>query len=69
MLILTRRPSKKLQIGNNIAVQVLEIKTKSIRLDFTMLTNTPIYHEEMYSTVHSIQDLPEMHIHALSALS
>ncbi|MBF0280158.1 MAG: carbon storage regulator CsrA [SAR324 cluster bacterium] len=48
MLILTRKPSESITIGDDIKIQVIEIKGKQVRLGIEAPKNYVIHREEVY---------------------
>ena len=48
MLILTRKPGESITIGDDIKIQVIEIKGKQARLGIDAPKNYVIHREEIY---------------------
>lgn len=48
MLILTRKPSESITIGDDIKIQVIEIKGKQVRLGIDAPKSYTIHREEVY---------------------
>lgn len=48
MLILTRKLGESITIGDEIKIQVLDIKGKQVRLGIQAPSNYPIHREEVY---------------------
>ncbi len=48
MLILTRKPSESITIGDDIKIQVIEIKGKQVRLGIDAPKKYVIHREEVY---------------------
>ena len=48
MLILTRKPSESITIGDDIKIQVIEIKGKQVRLGIDAPRSYTIHREEVY---------------------
>ena len=47
MLVLSRKPGKKVYIGNNITITVVEIKGNRIRLGIEAPGNVPVLRAEL----------------------
>ena len=52
MLILTRRISETLIVGEDVFVTVLGIKGNQIRLGIDAPKETPVHREEIYRRIH-----------------
>ena len=48
MLVLTRKLSESIAIGDNIKIRVVQIKGKQVRLGIDAPQDTKIYREEVY---------------------
>ncbi len=48
MLILSRRQSQNVIIGDNIEVRVIDVNGRYVKLGFTAPDNVPIHREEIY---------------------
>lgn len=51
MLILTRKLGESITIGDDIKIQVLEIKGKQVRLGIQAPKKYPIHREEIYQRI------------------
>lgn len=56
MLILSRRPSETIRIGNNITVTVLHVSGNKVRLGIHAPDSFPIYREESYLTIKTMEE-------------
>lgn len=48
MLVLTRKRGEKIVIGDNIVIEILEIKGSSTRLGITAPSHIPVVREEIW---------------------
>lgn len=51
MLIITRKPGEKIMLGDDIAVEVIEVSGSSVRLGIAAPRELPVYREEIWSSV------------------
>ncbi len=51
MLILTRRPSESIYIGENIRIKVLGLQGKQVKLGIDVPDDVTVYREEVYQRV------------------
>ncbi len=51
MLILTRRPSESIYIGENIRIKVLSLQGKQVKLGIDVPDDVTVYREEVYQRV------------------
>ena len=51
MLILTRRIGETIAVGDDVKVQVLEIKGRQVRLGIQAPAQTPVHREEVYQRI------------------
>lgn len=51
MLILTRRPTERVMIGNDIVVEILEVRGNQVRLGFKCPKDIPVHREEIYERI------------------
>lgn len=51
MLILTRKPGESITIGDDIKIQVIEIKGKQVRLGIEAPRDHVIHREEVYQRI------------------
>jgi carbon storage regulator len=51
MLILTRRIGEKIRIGDEVALVVLGIKGRSVRIGITAPKSIPVHREEIYDRI------------------
>jgi carbon storage regulator len=56
MLILTRRPSEKVMVGNEVTVTVLDVRGGQVRLGITAPKEVPVHREEVYERIKSEQE-------------
>ena len=53
MLVLSRKAGERIQIGDEIALTVLEIRGGKVRLGFTAPTHISVHREEVYRKIDS----------------
>jgi carbon storage regulator len=53
MLIVTRRPSEKIMVGDDIVVHIIEIVGNSVRVGIEAPRSVPVYREEIW---HAVRD-------------
>ena len=51
MLIITRRAGQKVMLGDDVAIHVMEITGKNVRLGIQAPKETPVYREEIWVAV------------------
>jgi carbon storage regulator len=51
MLIITRRPSEKIMLGDDIVVTVMEISGQTARIGIEAPQAVPVYREEIWEAV------------------
>jgi carbon storage regulator len=51
MLIITRRPSEKIMVGEDIVVHIMEIVGSSVRVGIEAPRSVPVYREEIWNAV------------------
>ncbi len=51
MLILTRRPSESIYIGENIRIKVLSLQGKQVKIGIDVPDDVTVYREEVYLRV------------------
>ena len=51
MLIITRRAGERIMIGDEIAIEVMEIVGNSVRIGISAPRSVPVYREEIYTAV------------------
>ena len=51
MLILTRRIGETLRIGDDIAVDIIDVKGNQVRLGITAPKCVPVHREEIYERI------------------
>jgi carbon storage regulator len=58
MLVLTRKPGEKINIGSGITITVVEVKGNKIRLGIDAPEDVPIYRAELYNLLARIGTEP-----------
>lgn len=63
MLILTRRPTEKIRIGDAISVTVLEVRGNQVRIGIEAPKDVQVHREEIYERIQEEKrgDRPEHH--------
>lgn len=56
MLILTRRVSEVVTIGNDVTVTVLGIRGNQVRIGISAPPNVPVHREEIYERIKKEQE-------------
>lgn len=51
MLIITRRAGERIMVGDDIAIEVMEIVGNSVRIGISAPRSVPVYREEIYTAV------------------
>ena len=51
MLVLSRKINEKIMVGDNIEIQVVEIRRDKISLGITAPKSTPVYREEVLKNI------------------
>jgi carbon storage regulator len=51
MLILTRRPSESLKIGDDVTVTILALRNNQVRIGITAPKHVPVHREEIYERI------------------
>jgi carbon storage regulator len=51
VLIITRRPSQKIMLGDDVTIHVMEISGNSVRLGIEAPRSVPVYREEIWAAV------------------
>ena len=51
MLIITRRASEKIMLGDDVVIQVMEIVGNSVRIGIDAPREVPVYREEIWEAV------------------
>ena len=66
MLVLTRKPSETITIGENIRVMVLSVGRGQVRIGIEAPRDVPVYRQELLpvghqvaSTAHTAQETPQ----------
>ena len=59
MLILTRRVSETLMIGNDVTVTVLGVKGNQVRIGVNAPKSVEVHREEIYNRIQAKKDLPK----------
>ena len=55
MLVLTRRVGQSLMIGNEVAVSILDIKGKQVRIGIVAPKDITVHREEIYNKIKTEQ--------------
>jgi carbon storage regulator len=55
MLVLSRRKAQRIMIGDDIIVDLLEIRGDQVRLGITAPKNLPVHREEILLAIHREQ--------------
>lgn len=55
MLILTRKPSETVMIGNDITITVLGVKGNQVRIGIKAPKNVAVHREEIYQRIRAEQ--------------
>jgi len=53
MLVLSRNPGERINIGNDIIIEVLELRGQRVRIGITAPDLVPVHRGEVYDTIHS----------------
>ena len=60
MLILTRRSSESLKVGDDITITILGIKGNAVRIGVSAPRSVPVHREEIYARIqHEIAARPQ----------
>ena len=51
MLVLTRKPGEKIQIGDDITILIMEIKGKHVKLGIDAPSDVKVHREEIYQRI------------------
>jgi carbon storage regulator len=51
VLIITRRAGERIMVGDDIAIEVMEIVGNSVRIGISAPRSVPVYREEIYTAV------------------
>jgi carbon storage regulator len=51
VLIITRRAGERIMVGDDIAIEVMEIVGNSVRIGIRAPRSVPVYREEIYTAV------------------
>jgi carbon storage regulator len=51
VLIITRRAGERIMVGDDIAIEVMEIVGNSVRIGISAPRSVPVYREEIYAAV------------------
>jgi carbon storage regulator len=57
MLVLTRKPSQSIMIGDGVEVQVLSVAGEKVRLGITAPEDVSIFRNEVYDRIESESEL------------
>jgi carbon storage regulator len=59
MLVLTRKPSQSIMIGDGVEVQVLSVAGEKVRLGITAPRDVSIFRNEVYDRIESEDEAPD----------
>ena len=59
MLILSRKPSESVMIGDDIVVTLVAISPNQVRLGITAPKDIIVHREEVYNQIRKVQILPD----------
>jgi carbon storage regulator len=51
MLVLSRRPSQRIVIGDNIVVSIVSVSGDRVKLGFQCPASVPVHREEIYQRI------------------
>jgi carbon storage regulator len=51
VLIITRRAGERIMVGDDVAIEVMEIVGNSVRIGISAPRSVPVYREEIYAAV------------------
>lgn len=57
MLVLTRKVGESINIGDNIKIQIMDVKGRSVRIGIEAPKNMAIHREEVYAKIHEENQL------------
>jgi carbon storage regulator len=52
MLVLSRRQDESIRIGDNIIIEIVEIRGDKVRLGITAPREVPVHRQEIYDAIH-----------------
>jgi carbon storage regulator len=58
MLVLTRKPSQSIMIGDDVEISVLSVTGEKVRLGITAPREVPIFRTEIYTSIDREGDEP-----------
>jgi carbon storage regulator len=51
VLIITRRPGERIMLGDDVVVEVIEVKGASVRVGIAAPRSLPVYREEVWQSL------------------
>jgi carbon storage regulator len=51
VLIITRRPGERIMLGDDVVVEVIEVKGTSVRVGIAAPRSLPVYREEIWQNL------------------
>jgi carbon storage regulator len=51
VLIITRRPGERIMLGDDVVVEVIEVRGTSVRVGIAAPRSLPVYREEIWQTL------------------
>jgi carbon storage regulator len=51
VLIITRRPGERIMLGDDVAIQIMEIAGQQVRVGIQAPKSIPVYREEIWEAV------------------
>lgn len=56
MLVVSRRPGERINVGDDISFTILEINGKQVRVGINAPKEVPIHREEVYRRIHESEN-------------
>ena len=57
MLVLTRTPGKRIVVGDDIIITVVDIQGDRVKLGVSCPREIPVHREEVYQRIHDFEDV------------